>query len=139
MSNKRVFYGHEDLEEYADGGGMWRLVSGPKRQKFIEASAALMRDPIKFQNAMRRALREWPRSCAVNLETPGKNRRAWIGHAGCYLATGSPEECTRIGWHTLNDWEQYKANLSADIILIEFKESKNKAYQLGFQEEIWNA
>lgn len=100
---------------------MWRIVSGPRRQEYIDASAGLMREPKRFADAMRQALHDWPRSCVVNLLTPSKNQRAWLGHAGCFLATGSPEECTRIGWHTLNDAQQHKANLAADIVLREWR------------------
>lgn len=116
-SMMRRYYPYHQQEEFQGDGGMWKMVSGPMRQIYIEASAGLMRDPINFERAMLGALREWPVSCAVNLATPGKNRRAWIGHAGCFLATGSPEECTRMGWHTLAPMEQRKANLAADNVI----------------------
>jgi len=48
------------------------------------------------------------------------NQRAWIGHAGCFLATGSPEETTRLGWHELDDGEQYGANAAADAVIAEW-------------------
>lgn len=118
---RRVYFHHSDLEEYENGAGMWRTVSGSTRAVFIEASAALMADPSAFKGAMRRALREWPNSCTSAFTTQGSNQRAWLGHAGCYLATGSPEETTRLGWHALDDAEQFAANDAADQIIAEWR------------------
>lgn len=102
------------LEEHVPHGGMWAIPPAESRAGFIEASAALMADPDRFEAAMRRALRDWPNSVEAAMATPGLNLRAWVGHAGCYVATGSPEETTRLGWHTLDAGEQYAANAAAD-------------------------
>jgi hypothetical protein len=88
-----------------------------------------MRDIPEFKRAMRRALNEWPKSCAVAMTTPGLNKRAWIGHAGCYLATGSPEETTRLGWHDLDDDQQRKANAAADAVIAEWHRLNAHAQQ----------
>src|ERR1035441_4021321 len=45
-----------------------------ERTRLIKASSRLMADPPSFRDAMRRALAEWPRSCAVQLSTPGLNQ-----------------------------------------------------------------
>lgn len=116
----RAFHPWTELEEYQPHGGMWVIPPAARRPELIEASQALMADPDLFAEAMRRAVREWPKSCAVALTTPGLNRRAWIGHAGCYLATESPEETTRLGWHELDDGEQYAANAAADRVIAEW-------------------
>lgn len=111
----RVFYPYTECEEFRHGGGMWKPLAGAViREKMIEGAARLMRDAFKFRSAMLRALDEWPKSCAVNLTAEGNNQRAWLGHAGCYLAVGSPEECTRLGWHRLNPAQQRAANAAAD-------------------------
>jgi hypothetical protein len=93
-----------------------------------------MARPKVFADAMRRVLKEWPKSVAVALQTPGLNRRAWIGHAGCFLATGSPEETTRLGWHELNDEQQIAANKAADLVIDEWEEQ-------AFQQQLvlWRA
>lgn len=116
----RAHYPWTAMEEYQPDGGMWSIPAASDRSRFVEASQALMADPAEFAEAMRRAVTEWPVSCAVALTTPGLNRRAWIGHAGCYLATGSPEETTRLGWHELDDGEQYGANAAADLVISEW-------------------
>jgi hypothetical protein len=76
-----------------------------------------MRDSDAFEAAMMRALEEWPNSCAHNLSAEDTNRLAWLGHAGCLLAAGSPEENTRCGWHTLTLTEQDAANAAAQKVL----------------------
>jgi hypothetical protein len=93
---------------------MWRNVSGDKAQSYINAAGDLMRSPEEFKLAMLKAIEEWPISCEVNLTAQGMNRQAWLGHAACCIAVNSPENCTRLGWHTLSQPEQDEANRVAD-------------------------
>ncbi len=116
----RIAYHWSLMEEYRPNGGMWQVPTVLDRRRHIEATSTLMANPGAFVTAMRRALKEWPRSCAVALTTPGLNHRAWIGQAGCFLATGSPEETTRLGWHELDEGEQFGANTAADRVIAEW-------------------
>lgn len=117
----RMHYPWHEMEEYHPNGGMWATVAnGLQRQRFIYDSAELMKDRNRFISAMRTAVSEWPRSVSVALTTPGLNQRAWMGHAGCFLATGSPEETTRLGWHQLTEREQQSANAAADLVISEW-------------------
>lgn len=109
---KRIYRPHDEWEEFA--AGMWRVVHGDNAQKYIHAAADLMRCPDEFKLAMLRAIQDWPVSCQVNLTAKGMNRQAWLGHAGCCVAVSSPENCTRLGWHTLSLREQDEANRVAD-------------------------
>jgi hypothetical protein len=112
---ERVYFHYSDLEEWRDG--MWKIVGGKKRAHNAGMAADLMRDDGAFEAAMMRALEEWPNSCSHNLTAEDTNRLAWLGHAGCLLATGSPEENTRFGWHMLNASEQDAANATAQRVL----------------------
>ncbi len=124
---RRVYRHYTDMEEYSPSG-MWRIVSGAdERQHFIDAASALMADPARFKSAMMRAIDEWPNSCEVAMTTPSLNHLAWFGHAGCCLATGSPEDCTRLAWHTLDDYEQAAANDAASQVIAEWKRQANSA------------
>jgi hypothetical protein len=114
-------YPWHELEEYLPRGGMWATPSPGQRPTFIYESSRLMADPPRFYRSMLRALDQWPRSVAQALTTPGLNQRAWLGHAGCFLETGSPEETTRLGWHELDEAEQYGANLAADDAIAEWR------------------
>jgi hypothetical protein len=112
---KRVYHHYSDLEEYHCG--LWRITSGDERRSFKELAADLMANSEAFQEAMARALIEWPRSCEHNLSAENINRIAWLGHAGCCVARGCPEEATRAAWHTLTVDQQNEANRVAGIVL----------------------
>lgn len=115
----RKFFHYKDLEEYK--AGMWKIVRGEQRTKNAEKAAALMRNKQAFILAMSRALKEWPNSCQHNLTAEDTNRLAFLGHAGCCIAIGSPEENTRIGWHLLSPLEQDEANDAAQFVLDQWK------------------
>lgn len=127
----RVHFAWTELEEFHPQGGMWAIPTTADHARWVAAAAALMARPPDFAEAMRRVLVEWPRSVGVALTTPGLNRRAWLGHAGCYLATGSPEQTTRLGWHELDDGEQYAANAAADRVAAEWKRANPPAVGFG--------
>jgi hypothetical protein len=118
----RVFHHYERLEEFQEG--MWRIVRGERRKGFIAAAANLMRDPQAFHSAMMAALEQWPLSCEHNLTAENVNRIAWLGHAGCCIGASSPEECTRLGWHTLSRDEQDEANRVAADVLKQWDEAR---------------
>lgn len=117
---KRVFYHYEEREEFRPAG-MWRNVSEKEREAYALCAADLMRFPDSFRNAMMRALDEWPHSAEAVMTNPTMNHQAWFGHAGCFLATGSPEDATRRGWHQLDEYEQHRANAAADEVIEEWK------------------
>ncbi len=125
MKIERRYFHYEELEEYH--AGMWRPERGEKRKSHIMNAADLMRDSDAFKEAMRRALVEWPKSCEHNLTIEGANKLAWLGHAGCCIAVGSPEEATRAAWHTLDEAEQDEANRVAQEVLDEWEESYLRA------------
>jgi hypothetical protein len=112
---KRVFHHYSALEE--NTAGMWRIVSGEALKSYRDAAADLMRCPEEFKAAMVSALEAWPNSCQHNLTAESVNRIAWLGHAGCCIATSSPEACTRLGWHMLSKPEQDEANRVAAEVL----------------------
>lgn len=137
----RTHYPWHQLEEYRPKGGMWATPPTLSRGYHAEAAGKLMADPPAFRAAMLRVLDEWPKSTDNAMSTPGLNRRAWIGHAGCFLATGSPEETTRIGWHQLDDAEQAAANEAADQAIFEWRRRRAiriQVDQLAFGTE-WDA
>lgn len=117
----RVHHPYTALEEYHPQGGMWAIPAASLRAKHIADASALMANPQAFIAAMRLALQQWPNSVANALTNPALNHRAWLGYAGCYMGTGSPEETTRLGWHELDDAEQYAANAAADSVIAEWR------------------
>jgi len=127
----RQYFHFKDLEEFTDG--MWRIVRGEERRSNAARAAELMRAPSAFKSAMQEALHRWPKSCAHNLTSENSNRLAWLGHAGCFLTARSPEENTRIGWHSLSPEQQAEANKVASDVLKEWLASGAWTGQL----ELW--
>lgn len=112
---ERKYYHYNDLEEYH--GGLWKIVRGEERENNVRDAAELMRDTDAFREAMMSALTLWPKSCEYNLSADGVNKLAYLGHAGCCLGVGSPEENTRCAWHTLTQEEQDAADAAAETVL----------------------
>ena len=104
---------------------MWKRLTGEPRKRFVELASGLMRDTEAFRGAMRTAIVQWPKSCASAFTTEGLNQIAFLGHAGCCVATGSPEECTRVAWHTLSIDEQDRANAAAADVLAEWGDQQS--------------
>lgn len=111
----RKYFHFKDLEE--NNHGFWRMTNGEERRMLMTDAEELMRDVGSFEECMQRAVDEWPNSVLHNLTVPGSNKLAWLGHAGCCLAVGSPEETTRCAWHKLNEEEQNAANAAAQRVL----------------------
>ena len=123
----RVYHHYEKWEEITCG--MWRNVTPTERATLAQHAAELMKDSARFLEAMQRATEEWTYSCEHHL-TGTFNRQAWMGHAGCCLAVGSPEDVTRQAWHTLTQDEQDRANLAADQAIAEWEQRYAKKGEL---------
>lgn len=119
---RRVFHPYTDWEDA--NAGMWRNVSGEARVELLHRVTAFMTNTTEFYRFMLRVVAEWPIACAVNLSTRSINRQAWIGHAACAMATKSPEDVTRQGWHLLSRPLQDAANNAADDAIAVWERSQ---------------
>lgn len=128
---RRVYHHYEKWEEIQ--AGMWRNVTPTERARLADEAACLMKNSALFLEAMQRATEEWTHSCEHHL-TGTFNRQAWVGHAGCCIAVGSPEDVTRQAWHTLTQDEQDQANRAADQAIAEW-ESRYARKGTGCQSE----
>lgn len=120
MKIKRVFHHYKLMEEYSSP--MWKVISLEQRKEKLEASAMLMIDAPSFEVACLRVVNEWPCSCEANLSATVINHQAWIGHAACALNHGAPEDLTRLGWRTLTQGQQDRANAAADVAIKAWRE-----------------
>jgi len=127
--SSRIFHHYQDLEEYRNG--MWRKAKGDAKNQYIKKSFELMKNIYLFKDSMRQAIIKWVRSCEHNLTIIPSNRLAWLGHAGCCIYAGSPEECTRKAWHLLTDEERNNANRAALDVLAEW-DKQHKREQMDF-------
>jgi hypothetical protein len=115
---ERKFYNYMELEEYVCG--MWKVARGQQRKDYIKLSEKLMKDTNGFIAAMNMVVKSWPKSVEQNLTVVSSNRLAWLGHAGCNIRHGSPEECTRAAWYLLSDDERNEANKAAMTVLMQW-------------------
>ena len=111
----RVFHPYTDWEDYQ--AGMWRTVSGSKRQALLRRAIDFTGDAKLYGSFMRRVIVEWPRSCEHHLADTGINRKAWIGHAATCLAIHVPEDITRAAWGYLDQRQQDDANAEAQAAI----------------------
>jgi hypothetical protein len=133
---RRRYIAYRELEDTK--AGVWRIASKEEREKYLPLAADLMKNPQAFLEAMRKALIEWPLTSNFHLSNPSLNRQAWIGHAGCCIGVNSPEEVTRLAWHTLNSAEQDEANRMADMAIEEWETKYGKAVGEGVcQRSLW--
>lgn len=117
---RQIFHHFEKLEEHR--AGMWRITTPTERDGLVDAAADLMRNRDAFRDAMFQAVREWPMSMEAAMTTPSLNQRAFMGHAGCCIAVGSPEDLTRLAWHSLRPDQQDEANAAADEAIALWRE-----------------
>lgn len=109
---RRVYHHYLRLEEFRSN--MWKAIPVEQREAAVKASRDLMLDCDAFEEAMKRAVQEWPNSCEAALTASTMNHQAWMGHAGCAINHGAPEDLTRLAWRTLNHEQQDAANAAAD-------------------------
>ena len=71
------------------------------------------------------------------------NRRAWLGHAGCCIAVDSPEDLTRLAWHTLTTEQQERADAVAEEAIATWERMHEQnlhlsAIRLSNKNQTWN-
>ncbi len=122
------FYTHyETWEDYHFG--MWRNISESERKILLPKAIEFTGNAKLYGKYMKKVVKEWPYSCAMNLSNISMNRQAWIGHAACCLALGCPEDVTRQAWHYLTQKQQDDANLQADYAIELWEKKYIKGYQ----------
>lgn len=81
-----------------------------------------MREPDAFKIACDAVTTEWPNSSMQNLSARCLNRVAWLGQAASYIANGSTEYTTRLGWRMLDEDERLAANDVASKTIEEWEQ-----------------
>ena len=118
---KKVWHPYTIWEDYLNG--MYKTISGEEKKMLLQKAVEFTGNHDLYGLHMLKVVDLWPKSCEHNLTDLGSNRRAWIGHAACCLATQCPEDITREAWGYLSKQQQDDANAQADFA-IEYWESK---------------
>jgi hypothetical protein len=115
MSNSinRIYHPFWKWEEVDHN--MWGKAEN--RVEMLDWAIRFTGDHIKYGWYMLRVAKEWTYSCEHNLTNKTQNRKAWIGHAACALASNCPEDVVRSAWGHLTDEQQILANRQAEQVI----------------------
>jgi hypothetical protein len=89
---------------------MWRKLPKEQEQGMLLIAIEFTGDHIKYGNAMKQVIYEWPRTMLNTITNLNINRRAFLGHCACQLVINCPEYITRQAWHELTDKQRYLAD-----------------------------
>jgi hypothetical protein len=127
---KRIYHPYwkwEDLE-------MWRKLPSNEENAMLTKAIALTGNHVLYGEWMQKVILDWNNSCQHNLTDTHNNQQAWIGHAACQMAIGSPEYLTRKAWRFLTTEQQDLANQQADKAINDWKNNnRNESKQLCLQ------
>lgn len=100
---KRIYHTHDKWEDL----GMWF-----KNPFNLQEAIDFTGNSELYGEWMWKVVCNWPLSCEHNLTATG-NRRAWLGHAACFMAIGCPESITRQAWGYLSEQQRIDADQKA--------------------------
>jgi hypothetical protein len=115
---KRIYYPYWKWEDYK--AGLYRLTetyTEQQQEQLANDAKELLSNSNLFKQIALTVIQDWPRSAAVNLSNPSRNRQAWIGQASCCYALKIPEWITKFGWRLLTIEQQEEANRVADSVI----------------------
>lgn len=95
--------------------GMWENRKNDMSK--VQACAKLLSDEKRCEEAMIRAIHDYPISAKQHLTKPN-GKRPWLGQAACCVDFGATEEETRHAWNFyMTEQEQTQANNIADKVI----------------------
>jgi len=133
---KRVYHPFAAWECFI--AGMWFDAPSSERAKLLNAAIEFTGDANLYGQWMLKVTQEWTRACEHHLTDPNINKRAWVGHAACCMATGCPEHITRSAWRHLTAQQQDEANAVADIAIAAWTSARTTGDTI-MQMEFWDA
>lgn len=89
-------------------------------------------DLSRFERALKRVRKEWPKSCEHFLTNPSLNRVAWLGQASVCL-TSEVSRNFRSGFRLLSVKKQQEADDLAQSFLEKWLEAKWNEQRIGFE------
>ena len=122
---KRIWHRYEKWEDL----GMWENKPKEIEEKLLIEAIDFTGNADLYGSYMMRVVKEYPLACEHNLTAKGINKKAWVGHAACWMAIGCPEHVTRLAWKHLTEEQQDKANNKAQEAIdywMEQNEKENK-------------
>ena len=133
MKFKRVYHHYLDWEEI--DANMWGTVLD--RKKALDDAIKFTGNYRLYGRFMMRVVREWRYSCENALTDYAINRKAWVGHAACAMARGTPEDITRQAWGHLTNEQRLLANKEAERAIQQWEHDYAKS--LGLYQDMGGA
>lgn len=109
---KRVYIPYWEWEDWKHG--MWRKVPIDEYDKYLNQAILFTGDWVRYGQAMKEVIFEWPKTILNSLSNPSTNHRAFVGHCAAQYKMSIPEYITRAAWRELSDKQRIEANLQAD-------------------------
>lgn len=108
----RIFHTFDNWECYKAGFYSTKPPAGMTKDDCKKVFCDIMRDGVRFSEALEGVTSEWKSSCEHYLTNVAMNRIAWLGQAAVCYDSGVSSEF-RGGWQMLTEREQEQANIIA--------------------------
>ena len=119
----QIWHPWTEWECYAAGMFDGETSSSPEESRI--AYAAFLRNIPRFKRAMKRVMKQWPRSCEHFLTNPNINRVAWLGQASMCIETGVSRK-HRAGFMLMSKEECKAANQAAQEVLDQWEKDHER-------------
>lgn len=121
---RQIFHPWTEWECYR--AGMFDGETTMSTEEAKKAYSEFLKDIPRFKRAMKRVMKEWPKSCEHFLTNKNTNRVAWLGQASMCIETGLSRKY-RGGFMLMDQEHCRAANLTAQNALNEWiKEHERK-------------
>lgn len=101
--------------------GMWSRLPPQEESDMLEIVTEFTGDHVRYGEAMKRVVKEWPKTMLNSLTNTSINPRAFVGHCACCLELGCPEYITRMAWKKLTEQQRKDADAVAQRVVDEWR------------------
>ena len=116
---EQVFIPYWDWEDWKNG--MWRKLNPKDEAVMLKKAIKFTGDHIKYGDAMKKVVNEWPKTMLNGLTNVSINRRAFLGHCAVSYKLDIPEYITRMAWKRLTDKQRRLADMVAQKTINDYE------------------
>ncbi len=124
---KQQYVPYWEWEDWING--MWRKLPIEEEERMKVKSIEFMSDYVKYGDAMRCVIKEWPRTMLNSMTNKSINRKAFLGQCACAFEFNCPEYITRSVWKTLTDKQRYLADMAAQETINNYERENRGVYR----------
>lgn len=101
--------------------GMWRTLPKDEEHDMLVKVIEFTGDHVKYGEAMKRVVYEWPRTMLNSLTNTSINHRAFVGQCACCIEFNCPGYITRMAWKELTNTQRFLADAVAQKVIDSWK------------------